>query len=501
MWHFESVVGDKRTKADGTWVEMRGRAGKAALDLPGPERPTVLFLVSEAVPEQPWSCTGADCSFRIFSDRPPVRREAVVASQTPTNDIAHSEREHADLGASNSYIWMNCLGMLNLMRKLKPPKRTSPDAEKGTAVHEAGHLCHLTGQDAVEMIDRVFNGIVIDESMAENLQRYLDKCREYIMPGWECFTEKRFNLKKLNPPEPMFGTADFMALNRAQRRLIIVDYKNGFIFVDPKTPQLKYYVLGVLCALPDDVVVESIEVYIVQPNGRGETYKRADYTVAEIFEWHLELLAKARATQDPNAPRTAGAWCKFCPNAGLCDTQREAAMDGAQLEFVAEPQPGTELVAFNPIELRTLTPEMVDALLLKFTLVEDFMKAIEGVAKTMIDAGIELKNWKMIGGLGHRYWLDQTATANLLTSQAGLTEDQIWEKKLVSPATVEKLLRPMLRERGIKGKAADELLGRVLGALTSRPTTAPRLVRSTDPAPALSARGDEFTAEPMPVQP
>jgi Protein of unknown function (DUF2800) len=498
MWRFESSIAGLRTAETGTWEEMREHARKAALTFSGPERPTVLRMVAEAVPERPWSCSGAACSLRITG---PFLREETMSTLVSVEALQHADREHADLAASNCHIWWNCAGMLNLMRKLNPPKRTSQEAEKGTAAHEVAHLCLLKGQDAIEMVDRTFNGVVVDETMAYNVQKYLDLCRSFITPDSECFTEKKFSLRKLTPPEPMFGTSDFGAIFRKLRKLVIVDYKNGYIYVDPTTPQLKYYVLGVLCSLPEDVHIETIEVYIVQPNGRGPDVKTATYTVAEIFLWHLDLLQHARATQDPNAPRNAGSWCKFCPNAGMCQTQADAAMEAAQLEFVAEPVPGTELVTYNAVEVRRLTPEQLGALKLKFSLVEDFMKAVDQTISELISSGVDVPYWKLISGLGHRQWNNPDYTANKLTGSWGLDENAIWERKLVSPATVEKLLRPKLRELGIKGKKADEMLTQALGPLTTRPNTAPRLVRDTDPAPALLARGDEFTAEPLPEQP
>jgi len=498
MWRFESSIAGVRTAETGTWEEMREHARKAALKLCGPERPTVLRMVAETIPERRWSCASAACSLRIFG---PVLIEETMSNLVSHEAMLHAEREHADLAASNCHIWWNCAGMLNLMRKLKPPKRTSPEAEKGTAAHEVGHLCLLKGQDAIEMVDRIFNNVVVDEIMAYNVQKYLDLCRSFITPDSECFTEKRFNLRKLSPPEPMFGTSDFGAVFRKQRKLVIVDYKNGYIYVDPTTPQLKYYVLGVLCSLLEDVVIETIEVYIVQPNGRGPDVKTASYTVADIFLWHLDLLQHARATQNPDAPLNAGSWCKFCPNAGLCQTQADAAMEAAQLEFVAEPLPGTELVTYNPTEVRQLTPEQLGNLMLKFPLVEDFMKAVEDAVKALIASGVDVPYWKLIASMGHRFWKNPDETSKKLTGSWGLDEDAVWEKTLVSPATVEKLLRPKLRELGIKGKKADEMLEQALGPLTDRPTGKPRLVRDTDPAPALLARGDEFTAEPMPIQP
>src|ERR1700722_12661281 len=495
MWRFESSIASAEA---GTCEEMRECARKAALTLSGPERPTILRMVAEAVPERRWSCSGPACSLRIFG---PVLIEETMSNLVSHEAMLHAEREHADLAASNCHIWWNCAGMLNLMRKLNPPRRTSPEAEKGTAAHEVAHLCLLKGQDAIEMVDRIFNNVTVDETMAYNVQKYLDLCRSFITPDSECFTEKRFNLRKLSPPEPMFGTSDFGAIFRKLRKLVIVDYKNGYIYVDPKTPQLKYYVLGVLCSLPEDVVIETIEVYIVQPNGRGPDVKTVTYTVAEIFMWHLELLQHARATQDPDAPLTAGTWCKWCPNAGLCQTQADAAMEAAQLEFVAEPPPGTELVSYTTTEVRQLTPEQLGSLMLKFPLVKDFMQSVEDAVNALIASGVDVPYWKLIASMGYRFWKNPDETSKKLTSSWGLDENAVWERRLVSPATVEKLLRPKLRELGIKGKKADEMLAQALGPLTSRPDGKPRLVRDTDPAPALLARGDEFTAEPMPSQP
>lgn len=474
---------------------MRLIADDVVSGLRGPEKPTLQRILAEAVPDRAWSCIAANLRFSIQ----PIKTESAVSSLVPV----HADREHADLGASNCHIWSNCLGMLNLTRKLNPPKRTTPAAEEGTAAHEVAHMCILSHQDAIEMVDRVFNNIVVTDRMAHGVQQYLDLCRSFMTPDAECFTERKFNLKKLKPPAPMFGTSDFSAVIRSQRKVIIVDYKNGYIPVAAKALQLRYYVLGVLCSLPEDTPIEDIDVYIVQPNGgRGQPrIKPATYKIAEIFSWHLELMEKARATQDPDAPLTAGEWCKFCPNSGLCKVQAEFAMETAQLEFSADVPPGSPaVVEWSPPDVNGMTPDQLGALLVKFPRVRDFMDSVAATAKALAIEGVNIPHNKLVGGLGDRKWIAPLDTGKQLTRQYGLTEDQLWEKKLASPATVEKLLRPILRELGIKGKRADEMLEQALGLLTTRSPTAPRLVLDTDPTPALPARGDEFTAEPMPPE-
>jgi len=470
-----------------------------ATKLPGPERPTVIAFLREANPDKPWHCAGADFVFRIYQPRkhPPVSDAPVLVPEAPLHeDVNHSDREHADLGASSCPRWWNCAGSLNLTRRLNPPRYTNEHAERGTAVHECGHVCLLGGHDAIEMIGRTFNGFEIDEKMAADVQIYLDLCRTFTGDGWEASTERKFNLKKLNPPAPMFGTSDFSAVHRVRRRLKVVDYKNGYLYVSPHTYQLLYYVLGVLCSLPDDVIIEEIEVFIVQPNGDGPAVKSKTYTVMDVFNWHVELLEHARATQMEDAPLKAGEWCKFCPNAGRCPAQAEMAMQTAQMEFTAEPMPGQDVVTYSPPDVRVLTIPQIDAILSRAKLVEDWLDAVKLLAKDMIERGEPgLDNWKIVQGLGHRYWVNSDNAVQTLTTTCRLTEDQIWDKKLKSPAEIERTLLPILRANNIKGEKAKGVLKQILGPLTDRPKTAPRLVHSSDPNPALPARGEEFTAE------
>jgi hypothetical protein len=67
MWRFESSIAGVRAAEAGTWEEMREHARKAALTLSGPERPTVLRMVAEAIPERRWSCSSTACSIHILA--------------------------------------------------------------------------------------------------------------------------------------------------------------------------------------------------------------------------------------------------------------------------------------------------------------------------------------------------------------------------------------------------------------------------------------------------
>jgi hypothetical protein len=388
MWTFQSQRNGSVETTRGEWRECYVQGMAFATKLPGPERPTVIAFLREANPDKPWHCAGADFVFRIYQPRkhPPVSDAPVLVPEAPLHeDVNHSDREHADLGASSCPRWWNCAGSLNLTRRLNPPRYTNEHAERGTAVHECGHVCLLGGHDAIEMIGRTFNGFEIDEKMAADVQIYLDLCRTFTGDGWEASTERKFNLKKLNPPAPMFGTSDFQA---------------------------------------------------------------------------------------------------------------EMSMQTAQMEFTAEPMPGQDVVTYSPPDVRVLTIPQIDAILSRAKLVEDWLDAVKLLAKDMIERGEPgLDNWKIVQGLGHRYWVNSDNAVQTLTTTCRLTEDQIWDKKLKSPAEIERTLLPILRANNIKGEKAKGVLKQILGPLTDRPKTAPRLVHSSDPNPALPARGEEFTAE------
>ena len=118
----------------------------------------------------------------------------------------------------------------------------------------------------------------------------------------------------LDPPVPMFGTADFFSYSKRRRELHLVDFKYGKgVWVAARNnPQLMYYALG--AALLIEHPVSKISMTVVQPRfAKGDPVRTATVDAVELAEWSIELIARAHATQQPNAPTVAGEHCKFCP--------------------------------------------------------------------------------------------------------------------------------------------------------------------------------------------
>ena len=507
MWHLLLKVGDvEKTLRCVTWEKLHERMIEVGAPMLNKQmRSTFLMLAADATPEHSWSCTGENFQFKIrkIATSDPIPRDLDVA-----DEIDHGSRDHATLGASSSFRWWNCSGCFNRAALLGCTSSTSIYAMEGTAAHELCHLCLLQGNDAIEFIERKItiegHDFYVNDEMASAVQVYLDVCRSLQGPDVECLTEKKFNLKKLNPPGPMFGTADFVAINRATGKITIVDFKygKGVVVQIERNPQLMYYALGVLCSLPSEVVVKEIETIVVQPRVSAKP-KSATYQPIELFEWSVELMDRAKKAMDPNAGCNAGPWCRstFCPASGRCATEAESAFNAAQIEFTAEVLHG-EIIPPNKLpELRILTPQQLGAIKHNFEVLKGFMSSVDEALTQAIENGAEDTGWKLVSGEGHRAWLDpdQDNVAKSLAKQLGFSAEETHVTTVVSPAQAEKIAVGKLRSMGMKRKDAEPMVKQMLNKLTVRPPTKPSLVSVTNERPALPARGSEFEYEQLPA--
>lgn len=347
----------------------------------------------------------------------------------------HGDRAHAALGASGAYRWMACPGSVRLSAGIE--SKSSSYAEEGTAAHELAEVCLHNGQDAIEWVDRKlpakYGSVYVTGEMAEAVQVYIDYVRPFILAGDQVQIEHRFDLSALAVGVPMFGTADCVIYMPAERKLIVADYKHGAgIAVEAeRNPQLRYYALGSLLTMPD-ADINSIDVVVVQPRAfhpagpiRSETLDRLDL---ELFE--AELIEAAKRTLEPNAPLSAGDHCRWCPAYEVCPAQDARAV--ALLES-----------DFDPLPPETLTPEQLAAVLAKeaqLDAVNAWYKAVKAHAYGVITAGGEVPGYKLVAGReGNRAWADEDAAASELLL-AGVAEEDLYARKLISVAQAEKLL-------------------------------------------------------------
>jgi hypothetical protein len=399
---------------------------------------------------------------------------------------------HSELGASKAERWMQCPGSVNAERGL--PNTSSPYAVEGTAAHTLAEKCLRKGIDADVYLDTEIpvevdgetQHIAVTEEMVEAVQVYLDYVRK------RSFTEQRmievqFDLAPLNPPEPMFGTADCVVWNTADKILEVFDLKYGAgVAVDAKeNVQLCYYALGAVVALNKKPV--TIRVNIVQPRAAHPEgiIRSFEFDWAYLLEYKKALFEAAVKTQDPEAPRSAGAHCRFCKALAVCPEQRRVAIEVAQSEFDVE-TPNLPAAA-------NLTSEQIGRILTAAPLIEDWFKAIRSHVTALLDAGQPVEGWKLVPKRASRKWEDEAKAQNILTLMQGVTVDDLFTKKFVSPAQAE----AVLKEKKIKYDLTPYII---------KASSGTNLVPAGDARPALtpSAQSDfeaDLTTETTPAVP
>ena len=344
------------------------------------------------------------------------------------------DKQHATLGASVAARWMACPGSVRLSEPLGEQSGTSVYAQDGTRAHALAQLCLEQGKDPDFFVGMALEEGVVTDDMAEAVRVYVDYCRSLNAPAF--WIERQFSLDKLSPPAPMFGTADFAAL--IDRTLHVVDLKFGQgVVVEAKgNKQLRYYGLGALLSLPDFVAkgVDNVVLTIVQPRAahadgpiRGETLP-----VEELIGFAGELLAAARATQEPDAPLNPGSHCRFCPASGICPAQREHAQMIAQMDFADAP-------LAQPRAPETMTTTELVRVLDLVPMLEHWAAAVRAHVQAKLERGEVVPGYKLVERRATRKWADETAVVEWLHGKS-LGDDEIMVSKLKSPAQIEKLV-------------------------------------------------------------
>ncbi|QCO05463.1 DUF2800 domain-containing protein [Azospirillum argentinense] len=398
----------------------------------------------------------------------------------------HAVRPHASLGASGAYRWMACPGSIRMSDGV--PERTSDYAKEGTAAHELAQACLEQNRDPIEFVDRSFNGVMVTDLMAAAVETYIKHARSMIEPGDLVLVEHRFSLEALTKGTavegvPMFGTADLVVYKRELRWLYVLDYKHGAgVPVEAKgNPQGRYYALGAALSLQDQGVNPvRVHIEIIQPRVAhfGDPPIRTEsLDPMELIEWSADLLEAAERTLAADAPLSPGGHCRFCPAAAICPALQQHALVEAQAEF----SPAGAVTI--PPEPTRLTPEQVGRVLDAADTIEKWLGAVRAHAQGELEAGRAIPGWKLVGGKqGNREWSSETDAALELVG-AGLSDDAIYEKKLISPTQAEKLI----------GKKAMADLSDLVTRKPGRPTLAP----AGDKRPAITGGASaDFTAIP-----
>ena len=307
--------------------------------------------------------------------------------------------KHARLGASGAHRWMKCPGSVRMAEGLA--ERTSSYAQEGSTAHAVAEECLKQEKDADELLGGEVEGVLVTEEMANAVQRYLDYVRERS-GGCELLVEQTFNLEKLDPPEPMFGTADAAFLKDG--KFTVVDYKHGAgvaVDIEGGNAQLRYYALAALLTL--GYSADEIEMVIVQPRARHKDGPIRSETIraSELKEWAEVLMSAAWATLEFDPPLAAGDWCRWCPASAACPELKNQALRSAQVDFA-------DAVETTPPIERMSLPQCAEALK-QGEFLEIWLREVRSHLRDELSSGKEAPGWELAPKRAARRCISDTA--------------------------------------------------------------------------------------------
>ena len=307
--------------------------------------------------------------------------------------------KHARLGASGAHRWMKCPGSVRMAEGLA--ERTSSYAQEGSTAHAVAEECLKQEKDADELLGGEVEGVLVTEEMANAVQRYLDYVRERS-GGCELLVEQTFNLEKLDPPEPMFGTADAAFLKDG--KFTVVDYKHGAgvaVDIEGGNAQLRYYALAALLTL--GYSADEIEMVIVQPRARHKDGPIRSETIraSELKEWAEVLMSAAWATLEFDPPLAAGDWCRWCPASAACPELKNQALRSAQVDFA-------DAVETTPPIERMSLPQCAEALK-QGELLEIWLRKVRSHLRDKLSSGATVPGWELAPKRAARRCISDTA--------------------------------------------------------------------------------------------
>ena len=341
------------------------------------------------------------------------------------------------LRASGTSQWLACPGSVAAQDGL--PDKGSPFANEGTAAHTLAEMMFEEGLPKEEYIGFEFpfneGMIVVDAEMVNNVETYMQEVERFSPKHdalvYECEVDVPIGHvtgETYENGEPTTGQIDRLAVYRKEDGSILVHihdlkYGKGVLVDSYENKQLLMYTEGVRKYL--EWVIEdadvSYRVFIHQPRLNGMSDWAFDQKTLDT--WTARFIEAAKATRQDNAKRIPGeSQCRFCLAHGTerCPESKDMAAQvlNIDLEDAEALSNNWELIQY----------------------VEKWAKAARARLQELLETGHELPSVKLVSGRTSRVWkLSEEEVAKKLKRQ-GLKVNDIYEKKILTPAKAEKFL-------------------------------------------------------------
>jgi len=411
----------------------------------------------------------------------------------------HSDRFHARWSASATAANWTCSGRMAMV-SLVPEQKESIYAAEGTAAHEISERALRGNKKCDQFLGEIIKvgtfDIEITEEIVDSAQTYVDYVVSQNIESAGCllFVEERYALDQLDPPFEAGGTCDAVIINPTSGILEVVDLKHGKSIVDVnENKQTRTYALMALLNTTKKLAdtINYIKVTIVQPRAyhKDGRIRSEIFHVADLIEWTAELLKAMGRSQVAleafdkiNGSRTLfDEWadaalktgnCAFCPAEGICPARRKEALSitpKIAKDWFEDTTLETAPMLTNSVP--AISPEELSHILDGLDMLEDWAKAVRAAAHSLAENGTQIPGYQLVEKIGNRKWAaDEEKIISDLKSVIKLTDDQIFQKKLLSPAQIEKIIGTKRKEE-IKNMYHNPITGTNL--VSEKKTTRP----------------------------
>lgn len=312
---------------------------------------------------------------------------------------------HSLLSPSSASRWMSCPGSVALTKDL--PNIPGPSAEYGTIAHSLA--------EAILKDENLPTSPLIDETMIEGVNKYVEHIASLRVPESVLYIEKRLSLEKVTGEKNAGGTADAIILN--PNDLIVIDLKMGYGKVSIDTPQLKIYALVAM----QEFNRTTATVMVFQP--LIDHFAHETFTLYELEAWRNETLQPCANIalqmvkgEIPMAFSPSYQSCQWCRGKAHCPALAEEMFDAVQTD---------------PQEVE------IDEFASKIALVRLWADGLEERIIRALEEGQTFKTVELgYSRPGNRKWIDEKAAEETLKLLLG---SKAYTQKLISPTQAAKI--------------------------------------------------------------
>lgn len=401
---------------------------------------------------------------------------------------------HARLGPSN-HRWPHCPG--SVREEANYPDIPGEAAIDGTGSHLLLEMCMENNVSAAQYDQQIIGANHPDHSTGwlvgiERINR-VQMCLDYIT--------RRVNELKAEYPDSTvtveaeskadpgalfqrddwWGTCDITILCRQKHTgelyfIEVCDYKDGRGWVNAKNnTQLESYLIGKLRPYVNKPP-QGCRMSIVQPKTNPviryqcSTRPEDNLTVKGIMSKAIDLHRAAVATDDPDAPCVSGKHCQWCKanpkRGGHCVTATEKSIQvvtDMSTNLVSPSLPMFEQISKVIADPKSLTSDQLSELLSAQDALMAAFDACKTEIQVRIEAGEHVSGYAMVSGNSSRKWNEPEEEIVKKLKSRKLKLDDIYPKKLISPAQAMKLSKLTDAQ---KKRIESELISEVAGKLT-----------------------------------